>query len=222
MARGGAGGNPGGGGLGRGAAGKAAEPDGAALVKGNSEFALDLYARLRARDGNLFFSSYSISNALAMTYAGARGPTATQMAAALRFPDGRGSPASKLRQGQPRRERRRRQRRGRAARRQRALDPDGPCDAPRLPGDCQESLRSGPHTPRFQEGAREGEDRDQCLGRTADAGPDQGAHPRRHAQLRHAGGPDQRHLLQGQVEVRVPRGGHAERQVHAVDGQDHR
>ena len=49
-------------------------------------FAFDLYARLRARDGNVFFSSYSISNALAMTYAGARGPTATQMAAALRFP----------------------------------------------------------------------------------------------------------------------------------------
>jgi serpin B len=66
--------------------GKPAEPDEAALVKGNSEFALDLYARLRARDGNVFFSSYSISNALAMTYTGARGPTATQMAAALRFP----------------------------------------------------------------------------------------------------------------------------------------
>ena len=66
--------------------GKPAEPDGAALVKGNSEFAFDLYARLRAQDGNVFFSAYSISNALAMTYAGARGPTATQMAAALRFP----------------------------------------------------------------------------------------------------------------------------------------
>ena len=66
--------------------GKLAEPDGTALAKGNSEFAFDLYARLRARDGNLFFSPYSISNALAMTYAGARGPTATQMAAALRFP----------------------------------------------------------------------------------------------------------------------------------------
>jgi serpin B len=66
--------------------GKPAEPDEAALVKGNGEFAFDLYARLRARDGNVFFSSYSISNALAMTYAGARGPTATQMAAALRFP----------------------------------------------------------------------------------------------------------------------------------------
>lgn len=66
--------------------GKPVEPDDAALVKGNGEFAFDLYARLRARDGNVFFSSYSISNALAMTYAGARGPTATQMAAALRFP----------------------------------------------------------------------------------------------------------------------------------------
>ena len=65
---------------------KPAEPDQAALVKGNSQFTFDLYARLRARTGNVFFSSYSISNALAMTYAGARGPTATQMAAALRFP----------------------------------------------------------------------------------------------------------------------------------------
>src|SRR5262245_63481794 len=66
--------------------GKPAEPDQAALVESNSEFTVDLYARLRARSGNVFFSSYSISNALAMTYAGARGPTATQMATALRFP----------------------------------------------------------------------------------------------------------------------------------------
>ena len=65
---------------------KPAEPDEAALVKGNGEFTFDLYARLRAQEGNLFFSSYSISNALAMTYAGARGPTAAQMARALRFP----------------------------------------------------------------------------------------------------------------------------------------
>jgi serpin B len=65
---------------------RAAEPDAAALVKGNSAFAFDLYARLRGRDGNVFFSAYSISNALAMTYAGARGRTATEMAAGLRFP----------------------------------------------------------------------------------------------------------------------------------------
>jgi serpin B len=66
--------------------GKASEPGDPALVKGNSEFGFDLYARLRAREGNVFFSSYSISNALAMTYAGARGPTASQMATVLRFP----------------------------------------------------------------------------------------------------------------------------------------
>src|SRR5215831_10987872 len=65
---------------------KPAEPDEAALVRSNSEFTVDLYARLRARNGNAFFSSYSISTALAMTYAGARGPTATQMATALHFP----------------------------------------------------------------------------------------------------------------------------------------
>ncbi len=55
------------------------------LVTGNSQFAADLYDQLRAQDGNLFFSPYSISSALAMTYAGARGQTETQMAAALRF-----------------------------------------------------------------------------------------------------------------------------------------
>jgi len=55
------------------------------LAKGNTEFALDLYAQLKNADGNLFFSPYSISTCLAMTYAGARGDTATQMAQALHF-----------------------------------------------------------------------------------------------------------------------------------------
>ena len=57
-----------------------------ALVEGNNAFALDLYARLRDQEGNLFFSPYSISTALAMTYAGARGDTEAQMAEVLRFP----------------------------------------------------------------------------------------------------------------------------------------
>ena len=63
-----------------------------ALVSGNSAFALDFYHRLSDdSDGNLFFSPYSISAALAMTYAGAAGETATQMADALHFdlPPGR-------------------------------------------------------------------------------------------------------------------------------------
>ena len=43
------------------------------LVSAHNTFALDLYARLRGRSGNLFFSPYSISTALGMTSAGARG-----------------------------------------------------------------------------------------------------------------------------------------------------
>jgi serpin B len=55
------------------------------VVEGNNAFALDLYARLREKEGNLFYSPYSISTALAMTYAGARGETAKQMAGVLHF-----------------------------------------------------------------------------------------------------------------------------------------
>jgi serpin B len=64
--------------------------DTAPLVAGNTQFALDLYARLKSGDGNLFFSPYSISTCLAMTWAGARGNTASQMAGALHL---QGSPA---------------------------------------------------------------------------------------------------------------------------------
>ena len=56
------------------------------LVQGNNEFALDLYQRLAASEkGNLFFSPYGISSALAMTYAGAAGETAAEMGRVLRF-----------------------------------------------------------------------------------------------------------------------------------------
>ena len=55
------------------------------LVKGNSAFAFDLYKALSATDGNLFYSPYSISLALAMTYAGARGETESQMADTLHY-----------------------------------------------------------------------------------------------------------------------------------------
>ena len=61
------------------------ETDLALLVEGNSAFAFDLYQALREEDGNLFYSPHSISLALAMTYAGARGETAQQMADALHF-----------------------------------------------------------------------------------------------------------------------------------------
>ncbi len=55
------------------------------LVDGNSTFAFGLYQALEDTDGNLFFSPYSISLALAMTYAGARGETEQQMADTLHF-----------------------------------------------------------------------------------------------------------------------------------------
>jgi serpin B len=56
------------------------------LVDANTQFAFDLYQALRAGDaGNLFYSPYSISLALAMTYAGAEGATAQQMAETLHF-----------------------------------------------------------------------------------------------------------------------------------------
>jgi serpin B len=55
------------------------------LVAGNNTFALDLYQAIRSEDGNLFYSPYSIETALSMTYVGARGETAQQMAQALHF-----------------------------------------------------------------------------------------------------------------------------------------
>jgi len=62
---------------------KASSPDMKSLVKGNTGFALDLYSALKKEEGNLFFSPYSISAALAMTYGGARGNTEKQMEKAL-------------------------------------------------------------------------------------------------------------------------------------------
>lgn len=59
--------------------------DKAAVVKGNTEFAVDLYGKLREKDGNLFYSPYSISTALGMTSVGAKGQTLDQMNKTLHF-----------------------------------------------------------------------------------------------------------------------------------------
>jgi serpin B len=55
------------------------------LAEGNSAFAFNLYQALKETDGNLFYSPYSISEALAMTYGGARGETEKKMAQVLQY-----------------------------------------------------------------------------------------------------------------------------------------
>jgi serpin B len=55
------------------------------LTGNNNQFAMDLYGRLKENSGNLFFSPYSISTALAMTYAGSRNNTEREMARTMRY-----------------------------------------------------------------------------------------------------------------------------------------
>jgi serpin B len=55
------------------------------LISGNTSFALELYQRISENNKNTFLSPYSITLALAMTYAGAKNQTAQQMADTLHF-----------------------------------------------------------------------------------------------------------------------------------------
>ena len=65
------------------AADSAPAEDQSAVVHGDTAFALDLYARLASHPGNLFFSPYSISTALALAYGGSSRNTAVEMAKTL-------------------------------------------------------------------------------------------------------------------------------------------
>ncbi|MCU0610748.1 MAG: hypothetical protein MUE60_03035, partial [Candidatus Eisenbacteria bacterium] len=56
------------------------------VVAANNEFACDLYCAVCSEPGNLFMSPYSIATALSMTYAGAAGVTAQEMAQVLHIP----------------------------------------------------------------------------------------------------------------------------------------
>ncbi len=70
----------------RAAVSTAPEADQKTLTQANAALAVDLYQALRKQaQGNLVFSPFSLSQALAMTYAGARGQTAQQMAQTLHF-----------------------------------------------------------------------------------------------------------------------------------------
>jgi serpin B len=59
--------------------------DRVALAQGNAAFAFDLYSRARPAGENFVYAPFSLSTALAMTYAGARGTTEQEMSRALRF-----------------------------------------------------------------------------------------------------------------------------------------
>lgn len=61
------------------------DPDAATLAEDNNIFAFDLYQQIKKEDGNIFYSPYSISQAMAMVYAGAHGDTASQMSEVLRL-----------------------------------------------------------------------------------------------------------------------------------------
>ena len=58
------------------------------VVNANNQFAFDLYSELdKSEDSNIFYSPYSISAALAMTYEGAKGQTADEMKSVFHFPE---------------------------------------------------------------------------------------------------------------------------------------
>ncbi|MBN1856587.1 MAG: serpin family protein [Dehalococcoidia bacterium] len=59
--------------------------DARALAEGNGAFAFDLYHKVAGGSENVFYSPYSISLALAMTYAGAQSDTEAEMASTLHF-----------------------------------------------------------------------------------------------------------------------------------------
>jgi serpin B len=67
---------------------RAAAEEVAAVTQTDSTFATHLYAELQETPGNLFFSPASVRIALAMTSAGARGPTAAEMLHTLMIPEG--------------------------------------------------------------------------------------------------------------------------------------
>ena len=66
------------------------------MATATAAFGCDLFAKLRDKAGNLFFSPLSIETALAMTSAGARGETLAEMDKVLHLPAGRATRRRRL------------------------------------------------------------------------------------------------------------------------------
>jgi serine protease inhibitor len=62
-------------------------PTSQTAIAASNAFGLDLYRRLATKQGNLAMSPASLSVALSMTYGGAKGPTAAEMAKVMHLPD---------------------------------------------------------------------------------------------------------------------------------------
>jgi serpin B len=72
------------------------------FVQGNTAFCFDLYQKLNKTEGNLFYSPYSISTAMGLTYAGAKGETEKEIAKTLHFDLDKGIVFSELKEIQSR------------------------------------------------------------------------------------------------------------------------
>jgi len=57
------------------------------LASATNQFAFELYLNLKDGEGNVFFSPFSLSTAMAMTYEGARGQTAEEIKQVFHYPD---------------------------------------------------------------------------------------------------------------------------------------
>ncbi len=56
------------------------------IASATNQFAFDLYLNLKDSEGNIFFSPFSLSTAMAMTYEGARGQTAREIKQVFHYP----------------------------------------------------------------------------------------------------------------------------------------
>ena len=57
------------------------------VIEANNRFAINLYSQYKSEEGNIFFSPFSISTAMAMVYEGAEGKTAKEIKSVFGFPN---------------------------------------------------------------------------------------------------------------------------------------